>query len=201
MEPCDILDFLRSRRSLRRFNREAVPHDFIVQILEAAVWAPSAHNRQPWRFVVIPETETKVRLAHAMGELLRHDLSADGVPTAAIEADVGRSYARITSAPLLILVCASLRDMDVYGDAERNAHERTMAVQSAAMAGQNMLLMAASLGLGACWMCAPLFCQALVRDVLELPADWLPQGMITLGYPSQSRQKERESWESRVLWR
>ncbi len=201
MTPRDTLEFLRARRSLRRYRPEPVPQRYVEQLLEAATWAPSAHNRQPWRFAISQEAGTKRRLAREMGALLRRDLTADGVASAVIEADVQRSYQRISGAPLLIVLCVSMRDMDVYTDEERRAHERTMAQQSVAMAGQNMLLMASSLGLGACWVCAPLFCQGLVRTVLDLPDDWQPQGMITLGYATEQRQRGREPWETRVLWR
>ena len=197
----DLLDLMRQRRSLRRYQAKPVPERYIEQLLESAVWAPSAHNRQPWRFVIISRAATKQRLAREMGARLRRDLSADAVPPAVIDADVGRSRQRITQAPLLLLLCMSLRDMDDYGDERRNAHERSMAQQSVAMAGQNILLMAAALGLGACWMCAPLFCQELVASVLDLPADWQPQGLITLGFPAQQRQRGREPWESKTVWR
>ena len=200
-KPPQLLNLMRARRSLRRYAAEAVPDGCIEQIMEAAVWAPSAHNRQPWRFVMIAAAASKDRLAREMGARLRADLSRDGVAAAVIDADVARSYARITGAPLLILLCMSLRDMDVYNDERRNSHERTMAAQSTAMAGQNMLLMAESLGLGACWICAPLFCQDLVAQVLELPEDWMPQGMITLGFPAQTRERGREPWRTRALWR
>lgn len=196
-----LLDFMRARRSLRAYRDERVPRDRIERLLEAATWAPSAHNRQPWRFVIIEAEATKDELAREMGALLRRDLSADGLPPTVIEADVRRSYERLTGAPLLILLCMSLIDMDVYSDDQRNSCERAMAQQSTAMAGQNLLLMAQSLGLGACWICAPLFCQPLVSTVLELPADWLPQGLITLGYPAQRRERGREPWETKALWR
>ena len=201
MNPGDLLQLQRARRSLRHYRSDAVPRACLEQILEAAIWAPSAHNRQPWRFVIIQSASSKERLARNMGDRLRQDLTRDDVPPSVIEADVQRSYLRITGAPLLILLCMSLRDMDVYADAARNGHERTMAAQSTAMAGQNMLLMAQSLGLGACWICAPLFCQDLVARVLDLPADWLPQGLITLGFPAQTRQRDREAWEAKALWR
>lgn len=201
MNSADLLDFMRGRRSLRRYQCEDVPRAWTERLLEAAIWAPSAHNRQPWRFVVIEGNETKERLAREMGAALQRDLRADGLAQAIIDADVGRSYARITSAPLLILVCMSLADMDVYADDQRNRHELTMAQQSTAMAGQNILLMAEKLGLGACWMCAPLFCQDLVASALELPSDWQPQGMITLGHPAERRERSRERWETRALWR
>lgn len=68
------------------------------------------------------------------------------------------------------------------------------------MAGQNILLAAHGTGLAACWMCAPLFCPALVRDTLSLPDDWEAQGIISMGYPAQERTKTREALESRVIW-
>lgn len=201
MTAADLLRQMRERRSLRRYRARPVPDEMIAQLLEAAIWAPSAHNRQPWRFVIMQDDPGKQRLAAAMGARLRQDLQADGMPDDLIEADARRSYSRITEAPVLILLCMSLRDMDVYGDARRSQHERSMAQQSVAMAGQNILLMADSLGLGACWMCAPLFCGELVARTLDLPPDWQPQGLITLGYPAQQRQRGREGWESRTLWR
>lgn len=201
INPTDVLELIRTRRSLRRYRPQPVPREWIMQILESASWAPSAHNRQPWRFVIIDNAACKERLALSMGRRLRHDLTADKAPPAVIDKDARRSYDRINSAPLIILICMTLADMDVYSDDRRNRHERTMAVQSAAMAGQNMMLMASSLGLGACWMCAPLFCPDIVRQVLDLPEGWIAQGMITIGFPAQTREKTRQALETRVLWR
>src|SRR5260221_7073878 len=77
-----------------------------------------------------------------------------------------------------------MADMDRYPDAKRSAAEHQMAVQSVAMAVQNLLLAAHAEGLGACWMCAPLFCGDAVRGSLDLPADWQPQALVTLGQPA-----------------
>lgn len=196
-----LLDVIRGRRSIRRYRPDAVPHEHIEALLTAAIWSPSAHNRQPWRFAVIEQDAHKERLARAMGARLQADLEADAVPREQIEADVSRSYARITSAPVIIMLCVSMVDMDHYPDARRNQNEYLMAVQSVAMAGQNLLLAAHALGLGACWMCAPLFVPDVVREALELPQDWQPQGMLTVGYPAQQREKTRNPIESSVLWR
>jgi coenzyme F420-0:L-glutamate ligase / coenzyme F420-1:gamma-L-glutamate ligase len=196
-----ILDLTRQRRSIRRYLSDAVPREVIERLLTAAIWAPSAHNRQPWRFAVVETQERKEYLARAMGAKLRRDLEADGVPEAAILKDTGRSYARITGAPVLIALCLSMVDMDVYSDERRNALETLMAAQSTAMAGQNLLLAAHEAGLGACWMCAPLFAPEVVRAALELPDDWQPQALLTLGYPAETREKERRPLEMSVLWR
>lgn len=196
-----VLEFLKSRRSLRRYTSQSIPREWLEEILEGAIWAPSAHNRQPWRFIVMETDEAKGNLARAMGARLRRDLSADNVPNEIIEKDVERSYSRITSAPIIILVCLTIADMDVYSDERRNQNEHTMAIQSTAMAGQNILLMAESFGLGACWMCAPLFVPDVVCETLDLPEDWIAQGMITMGFPDQSREKTRKPLETSILWR
>lgn len=196
----NLLQLLQTRRSIRRYRPDPIPQDLIKQMLTAAVWAPSAHNRQPWQFAVITQDATKHKLATAMGDKLRTDLAADGLPPDLIEKDVSRSYQRISSAPLLILLCLSMTDMDSYPDDWRQQNEWLMAVQSTAMAGQNLLLAAHALGLGACWMCAPLFSPEVVRQTLELPADWQPQALITVGYPAEARQKTRQPLNSCVLF-
>jgi F420 biosynthesis protein FbiB-like protein len=195
----DPLDWLTNRRSIRRYRPEPIPAEIIDQLLTAATWAPSAHNRQPWRFAVLTGEAAKQRLAQAMGDQLRADLAADGVPAGLIEQDAGRSYQRLTNAPLLIVLCLTVADMDSYPDEQRQRNEWIMAVQSVAMAGQNLLLAAHALGLGACWLCAPLFCPDTVRATLQLPADWQPQGIITAGYPAETRHKSRHPLEGRRL--
>ena len=196
-----LLNVIRQRRSVRRYQERPVSPELINRLVEAAIWAPSAHNRQPWRLAILHSAASRETLARAMGDQLRRDLEADGMPEEQIAKDTGRSYQRITGAAAGIVLCLTMADMDHYADADRQAAEHQMAVQSTAMAGQNLLLMAAASGLGACWMCAPLFCQDVVRAALDLPADWEPQALITLGYPAEERVKTRDSLESRVVWR
>ena len=153
--------YIGERQSIRRYLSAPVERPVIERLLAAAARAPSAHNRQPWRFAVLDDDPSKRTLAEAMGERLRKDRTADGDDAAAIDADVARSYARITGAPVVIVICVDIGDMDRYPDARRNEAEYLMAVQSAAMAAQNLLLAAQSEGLGACVMCAPLFSRIL----------------------------------------
>jgi coenzyme F420-0:L-glutamate ligase/coenzyme F420-1:gamma-L-glutamate ligase len=195
-------DVLHDRRTVRRFLPHEVPFAVLERILAAAARAPSAHNRQPWRFCLVLDPTKKEMLGGAMGERLRADRERDGDDTACIERDVSRSRERIAGAPVAIVVCMSLEDMDRYPD-ERRAHaEWVMAVQSTAMAGENLLLAAQAEGLGACWTCAPLFCPEQVREVLALPATWTPQGLVLLGYPAaQGTVRERRPLSSIVVSR
>lgn len=198
---------VEGRRSIRRYQPgRSVPRTVLEDLLAFATWAPSAHNSQPWRFCVVTDADVQKRLAEAMGKRWRRDLEAGGAPEAEIRRRTEASYARITGAAALILVALSMADMDVYPDEQRRQAEaleleRTMAVQSTALACQNLLLAAHAYGLGACWMCAPLFAPEIARQVLDLPQDWQPQALITLGYAAEDRTSTRAPVDTRVLWR
>ena len=190
-----------SRRSVRRFLNDPIEPAILERLFQTAGWAPSAHNRQPWRFAVLEEIGWKQRLARAMGDKLRTDRAADGDAAEVIERDVERSYFRISEAPVVIVACVYMRDMDTYRDARRQAAEVLMAVQSTAMAVQNLLLAAHAEGLGASIMCAPLFCGDAVSEALGLPSDWQPQSLITLGWPAgPGRVRERFDLDE-IVWR
>ena len=197
-----IVDVIRARGSIRRYTDQPISSELIDQLLGAAIWAPSAHNRQPWRFAVITATVVKTRLADRMGERLRADRLQNGDPLEAIDRDVNSSRGRIVSAPVVIVACLSMRDMDQYPDERRAAAEKTMAIQSVAMAIQNLLLVAHELGLGACWMCAPLFCPDVVREALNLPDDWEAQALITVGYPADAgKRRGRVDFRQVTVWK
>jgi coenzyme F420-0:L-glutamate ligase/coenzyme F420-1:gamma-L-glutamate ligase len=190
----DIGALLASRRSIRRYRPDPVPRDVVQRLVQAAASAPSAHNRQPWRYVVIEDAAAKAKLASSMGQRLAADRMRDGDDAEAIRLDVERSFARITGAPVVILACLTLGEMDAYPDPKRREAEFLMAVQSTAMATQNLLLAAHAEALGACWLCAPLFCPDTVRAALGLAGDLQPQGLITVGYPEQpGRARARKS--------
>ena len=186
--PSDAADafesLIKGRRSIRRYGPEPVDDAVLDSILEAATWAPSAHNRQPWRFVVLTEASQREALATRMGDLLRAARLADGDEPADVEADATRSYNRIAGAAAAIVAFLTLEDMDAYPDERRSHAEEMMAVQGVAMAVQNILLAAHTHGLGACWMCAPLFCQEEVGAALGVPQHWRAQALITLGTPA-----------------
>jgi F420 biosynthesis protein FbiB-like protein len=173
------------RRSIRRYRPEPLDQALIERILAQALWAPSAHNRQPWRFAVVAQTKRRT-LADAMAARLKRDRLADGDHPAVVAADAARSIARLVEAPALALVALTMQEMDRYPDHRRAQAEFLMAVQSTAMATQNLMLAAQSEGLGSCVLCAPLFCPDTVLEALDLPRDWQPQSLITMGWPANA---------------
>jgi F420 biosynthesis protein FbiB-like protein len=194
--------FLGGRHSVRRFRPDPVPEATIRRVLQAATRAPSAHNRQPWRFAVVGQGEAKDRMIQAMAKAFRGDLLADGLPAAEIEDRIRTAQERIAQAPVAIVLCLTMADMNVYPDPRRQAHERTMAIQSLALAGGHILLAAHAEGLGACWMGAPLFAPQAALEALSLPSDWEPQGLIALGIPAeQSKGTDRRPVDEVTLWR
>ena len=181
-EDLALAALMRGRRSVRRYLDRPVPRELLMEVLEAARWAPSPHGRQPWRFVVLTNDAPKQLLADAMGDEWRRQLAMDGQATEVVELRRRKSHERILHAPAIVIPCLYLADLDQYPDAGRTAAEATMAIQSLGCAVQNMLLMAYRLGLDGGWMCAPLFCPEVVVAALDLDPALTPHALITLGY-------------------
>jgi len=178
-----VYDALRERRSVRKYQARPVPQEIIEEVLVAAGWAPSAHNAQPWRFIVLADPQVKRELAEAMAESWAADMAKDGLK---IESDKRKTrIERFATAPVLILACLTMDGMMKFPDEKRQKSERDLAMQSLGAALQNMLLAAHAKGLGACWFCAPGFCKETVRRGLKIPDEVEPEAVIAIGYPAE----------------
>ena len=189
----DLRAFLRTRRSIRRFQPTPIADEVIARLIATATHAPSAHNLQPWRFVVVPTSRStpagsvgKDRLAHALTSAMRADMASEGAPVSEIDSRVANSIRRIEQAPVLILLC---RDRAaVRAD---TPEEHVMSIQSVAAAGTYILLAAHAEGLGANWICWPLYAQEETREALSLPETWEPQAMYFVGYADEESKGKR----------
>jgi coenzyme F420-0:L-glutamate ligase / coenzyme F420-1:gamma-L-glutamate ligase len=196
----DLTTLLRSRRSVRQYQDRPVARELIEQILEAARWAPSPHGSQPWRFVVLTRREVKQELADHMGDTWRRELQMDGQSEEIVAIRMKKSRERIINAPVVIIPCLYLEDLDRYPDERRQADETIMAIQSLGAAVQNMLLMAYDLGLDTGWMCAPLFCPEIVCEALNLDMHLIPHALITVGYAAADpKRRERLPLSSLIV--
>jgi len=180
----ELWEAIKGRRSVRKLTGE-VGLEEVVEALEAARWAPSAHNAQPWRFIVLASREARRRLAEAMGEAWVRDLVSDGVDVESAREAAARSIELIVNSPLAVLAAASMKEARRYRQRRRSLAERLMMVQSVAAAIQNLLLALHAKGLGSCWLCAPLFCRDVVKKVLGLPSYVEPQALIIIGRPGE----------------
>ena len=181
----NLFDLLKDRRSIRKYRKTKPDPRQIDRIIDAASYAPSAHNAQPWRFYVVSDEKKRDDLIEQMAARFRQDMVKDRVTEKVISQKTRQSARLFGNAPLLIVAGIDMTAMDKYSDAARQQAETLMATQSLAAAIQNLLLAAKAIGLGGCWYCAPLFCSAVVKSVLSLPEAFVPQALITLGYPAE----------------
>jgi F420 biosynthesis protein FbiB-like protein len=177
----ELHTFLRTRRSIRRFKPDPVPESVIEEIITTATFAPSAHNRQPWRFAVVRDSATKTRLGKTVTDKMRVDMQAQGASEADIEKRVVTSLHRMDNAPVVIVLCRDKTDVRMD-----TPEEATMGAQSTALAGLQLLLAAHAEGLGGNWICWPLYAQEATRLALNLPESWELQAFYFLGYPDET---------------
>ena len=154
----DVLEAIRGRRSIRAFKSKKVAQETVEKLLDAARWAPSAGNIQPWEFIVVRKPEIKRALA---------------------EAALDQTF--IEEAPVVIVVCANEnRSSQGYGVRGKTLY----CIQDTAAAIQNIHLAAYSLGLGACWVGA--FREEEVGEILKIPQGIRPVAIVPVGYPAET---------------
>ena len=181
----NLIDAIVKRRSIRKYIAREVSKETCDEILEAATWAPSAHNAQPWRFSVLTEASTKEALAGAMAKAWIEDLRKNDTPHKLARKLIKRSIERFTTAPVVVVACVAMAELAMPIEDAKREIERDLALQSLGAAIENLLLTAHSKGLGACWYCAPIFCKNIVKEILHLPTNFEPQALVTIGYPSE----------------
>ncbi|MCP8317703.1 MAG: nitroreductase family protein, partial [archaeon] len=147
IESHELLNFIKSRRSIKRLKPDSISRDVIEEILDVAISAPSAHNVQPWRFVIVDDQKVKIELAEAMAKAWKEDLSKNGLSRIEIERLIELSKERTIKASILVITCLTMEDMDKYKDDRRKNAEYLMAVQSVSAAIQNLLLATHAKGL------------------------------------------------------
>ncbi len=182
-----LMQILRSRRSVRRFTSRPVEREVITKLVDAARWAPSNHNRQAWRFVVIDDRATLTQLAEACRVELAERLAALPALAAEYSQSLLDHAVFFEHAPCLIFALHK-RSMAVSAAMLQGLEEPALVSGepiSTALAVENLLLAAHALGLGACVMTAPLLAQRAITQLLALPRGYHPTCCIALGYPSE----------------
>lgn len=174
---------ITARRTVRAFADRAVPDDVLADAVRAAVTAPAPHHTRPWRYLRLTDAARR-RLLTAMASRWRQDLAADGTARDVIERRIARSDAVLGAAPELLAPFVSLDGAHAYPDERRTAAERDMFLLAGGAALGSLQVALAAHGVGAAWISSTLFCPDTVRATLDLPADWLPLGLLAVGWPS-----------------
>jgi coenzyme F420-0:L-glutamate ligase/coenzyme F420-1:gamma-L-glutamate ligase len=179
-----LISCMKKRRSYRlTFENKKVNRKVIEECIEIARWAPSAHNGQQWRYIIIENNDLRTKLINKMNQKLINDLEKDGKPEDFIEAKIKKTRANFVNAPILILLCLDKMELEKYPDGERLQNEFILGVQSISASATYLLLAFEIKKLAACWYCAPLFAKNIINQTLNLPESYLPMAFFTVGYP------------------
>lgn len=152
----DLLQIIRRRRSIRKFEERPIPDELLDDLIEALRWAPSAGNLQSRFFYFVFDRKIREQLA---------------------EAALAQEF--VARAPLVVVACADRRIARTY---DRRGTELYM-IQDVAASVQNMLLVAHALGLGSTWVGA--FDEERVRALLDMPEHLRPAAIVPVGYPAE----------------
>jgi nitroreductase len=167
----EVLEAIKTRRSIRKYKTTPVDNKTIEIVLEAARWAPSWANSQCWRFVVVRDADTRSKLAEALR-------SVSDKPNRAIEA--------IRQAPVVIVACAEPgRSGYTVPESRKPVTDKGefWYMFDTALAMQNLTLAAHSLGLGTVHVGA--FDAKQVAAILGVPPGFCVVSMTPLGYPDE----------------
>ena len=169
----DVLTAIKERRSCRSFLPEPVSEETIEKVLEAAIWAPSPLNTQPWEFIVITKEETKENLFSEAERCIKWGLEISGWKwLGGYRADF------LQSAPVIIAVIGDPKKTGIDAFQE----EGGVGYQHACAAAiQNIHLTAYALGLGSLWF--TFFDKKAVRKILDVDPAKTPIALICLGKP------------------
>jgi len=192
----DILDVISSRQSIRKYTDAPIPDEMIDKIIEAARWAPSGENEQPWHLILVRDPETRKKIGdlckigtgqrgtaeHCLGEDTRFDVYEDPADKARVQEFYYSGAVSLfpANAPLVIVFAGELKGM------MDTPYDLSACIE-------NAILEAHSLGLGACWVHGPAVYPRIVKKLKELLgiptgiADYKVLAIVSIGWPSGRR--------------
>ena len=204
-----VNDAIRTRRSIRKYKSDGIPKDLILELLEAAVLAPSGANRQPWEFVVVHRSyldqieatflaSYQERIADASdADFMRRAVRDIPIPAENDKGDklkgLERFYRTLGGAPVAILVTVP-KETDPWA---RKNH-----ISGAAAAIENLMLAAHARQLGTCWLTGPLKVGAgMIATFFDIPDTLEIVAIVALGYPDhQPPMPPKQPASQKVRW-
>lgn len=167
----DLMEAIRTRRSVRRYKPTPVPESTLKEVLNAARLAPSADNAQPWRIIVVMDEQTKTKLASACN---------------------GQKF--IAQAPIVLIACGIPDEAFPTVGGYMSSH-----VIDVSIALDHLTLVAHALGLGTCWIAS--FKEDKVRELVGVPEDVRVVALTPLGYPDETPERTtRKNLEELVVY-
>ena len=192
MAEIGLYEAMRTLRAVRRLRPDPIPDDVLQRVLEAATWAPTGGNRQPWRVIVVTERSRKERLGvlyadrwAAFAKMYRArlaDLPADArEKTERMLGAADHLGTHFAESPVIFVFCFNPKEMAIT-DAKL---DRVSVVGGASIytAVENLLLACRAEGLGCVLTTLLCECEPQVRELLAIPQPWGTAAAIPIGYP------------------
>jgi len=189
-----IIECMQSRRSIRKFLPKMPERALLEQLIAAAVTAPSASNKQPWRFLVITNPDLKNRMASAVRAAVERVAAHIEPQFEQAFRAYGDYFTRFETAPVVIVplyrpltLLSSMVGPGLPSADQQNITymEQQSGVVSVSLAMENILLMAHDVGLGASGLTGPLIATHSLGELLAVPAGWGIVALIAVGYPDE----------------
>ena len=191
-EDMNLMEAMSTLRAVRRLKPDPIPDEVLDRVLQAAAWAPTGGNAQPWRIVLVKDAAKKQRLGALYAEQWAifakgYQANVDGLP----EADKAQEQRNLNAgnyladhfheAPAIAVFCFNPKMMAIT-DIKL---DRVSVVGGGSVytAVQNLLLAARAEGLGCVLTTLLCICEAEVRELLDIPEPWGTAAAIPLGYP------------------
>jgi nitroreductase len=157
-----VFEIIKKRRSIRRFKNIRVENHKIIKLIEAASLAPSATNRQPWRFIAVKDKALlKIITEKALGVI--------------------NKWAK--TAPLLIICCSVRKNIITHFLGEIISKVKYHIIDTA-IASEHIVLTAEELGLSSCWI--GWFNEKKIKNILKIPEIWKVMSVLAIGYRDES---------------
>ena len=178
MKPDELLNIIRRRRSVRVYKRGKVSSSQLDTILEAARWAPSGANTQPWEFIVTRDREKMKKVRQIYDNEWKERKREDPVHYKGLKKDY------VGDVSVLVLVCGDDRTRQVYLTTRQLADREKLFQASIANAVQQMMLAAASMDLGTVWVSVREEVEAQLRELFKVPPELRLLWVVPIGHAS-----------------
>jgi len=205
MDYSDFLDLVKSRRSIRRFRPDPIPDEFIEKIIEAARWAPSGFNSQPWEFLVVKDKGLKDRILQLIDQhmnlIAAAKVTGDKQKIRQMSLPWHDEEMDYHMAPVLIILFSDTRTKVALPDMGKRYSDKTRLIfnSSLSCAYIYMQLAATTLGLATQWLGAMPNKVELIKQILGVPEEFELYEMMPVGYPGyKPRPKLLRPWDKMV---
>jgi len=190
----ELIEAMKKRRSIRKFKSDKIPKKDIYDIIQAASLAPSAHNKQMWRFIAISNQEILKGMEKAIVSEIEELNNWPELKEIRFKVKGLRAYSTFfVKAPLVFAILVkpyhSIVDevlkLDGLKKEQADLLQSYVEIQSVAAAVENLLLAATEKGYGTCWMCGPLIATSALEKILQIEEPWKLMALVPLGIPNQ----------------